>query len=66
MTPILGQVATQLRHLHEQVHPSELTTSEALALLGILNDITDRLAAEETTPQPPQAGQRPVLRLVDE
>ncbi len=67
MTSVLREVARQLRHLHEQVHPSELTASEAISLLGILNDITDRLDAEKTTPQPPPpASERPILRLVEE
>ena len=66
MTSVLGEVARQLRHLHEQVRPSALPASEALSLLAVLNQITNRLDAEKTTPQPPTPKQRPILRLVDE
>jgi hypothetical protein len=64
MTSVLGEVARQLRHLHEEVHPRELTVSEALALLDILQRITTRLDTDKATPPP--ASERPILRLVDE
>ncbi|MCV7005663.1 hypothetical protein [Mycobacterium gordonae] len=40
LRPILGDIA----RLWPQIHPGDLTAPEALRLLGVLADITDRKA----------------------
>ena len=63
LRPILGAIARHWRRLH----PADLTAPEALRLLGLLTEITDRLDAptslftvdREKTDRP-----TPALRLV--
>lgn len=43
LRPVLGDIARQWQH----INPGEPTAPEALRLLGVLNDITDRLDAEQ-------------------
>lgn len=39
LAPVLGEIA----RLWPQIHPGDLTPSEALRLLSVLSDVTDRL-----------------------
>jgi hypothetical protein len=60
LSPILGEIA----RFWQQVHPYDLTAREALLLLAVITEITDRLDAEADVEEiyPPE--HRPALRLV--
>jgi hypothetical protein len=46
LRPILGEIARQW----QQIHPGDLTAPEALNLLGVLSDITERVSVTVDTP----------------
>jgi hypothetical protein len=58
LSPILGEIA----RFWQQVHPGDLTAREALRLLAVITQITDRLDVEADVVDIPQ--RRPALRLV--
>lgn len=60
LTPILGQIAREW----ERIHPFDLTAREAVCLLAVITEITDRLDVEADVVEVPE--HRPALRLVRE
>lgn len=53
MKPVLGAIVRAWQYIAAHVDPAELTVVEALELLGALQRITDRLAAERDAPACP-------------
>lgn len=58
LRPILGEIARRW----QRIHPKDLIASEALQLLGLLTEITDRIDAGQI---PDTVGHGRRLRLVE-
>jgi hypothetical protein len=61
LLPILGTIA----RAWNRIHPFDLTAPEAISLMGVLTEITDRIDAERM-PDADPVNAKPALRLVRE